>query len=86
LQEDESNNYAREHARMLGREQKMTVLTSVKVSNDFRVTIPKKIRKLLKIEEGDEIVFFTVEGMAGRVCFRKATSSYLRAQMKGGKG
>jgi AbrB family looped-hinge helix DNA binding protein len=50
----------------------MTILATVKVSKGFRVTIPKEARKLLKLEEGDEIVFFTVEQILGRVCFRKA--------------
>jgi len=51
----------------------MTVLATAKVSKGFRVTIPKEARELLELEEGDEIVFFSVEGMLGRVCFRKAT-------------
>jgi len=50
----------------------MTILANVKVSKGFRVTIPKEARELLKLEEGDEIVFFTAERMLGRVCFRKA--------------
>ena len=49
----------------------MSILATVKVSKGFRVTIPKEAREFLEIEEGDEIVFFTVEGMQGRVCFRK---------------
>ncbi len=52
----------------------MTVLTTAKVSKGFRVTIPKEVRELLKLEEGDEIVFYTVEEMLTRVCFRKASS------------
>jgi AbrB family looped-hinge helix DNA binding protein len=50
----------------------MTVLTIVKVSRDFRVTIPKRVRELLELEEGDELVFFKTEGWKGRVCFRKS--------------
>ncbi len=49
----------------------MTILAAAKVSAGFRVTIPKEAREFLDMEEGDEIVFFTVEGMRGRVCFRK---------------
>ncbi len=52
----------------------MTVLATAKVSKDFRVTIPKEARELLELEEGDEIVLFTVEGKLGQVCFRKAAS------------
>ena len=52
----------------------MTILATVKVSKGFRVRIPKEARELLELEEGDEIVFFTVEEMLGRVCFRKASS------------
>lgn len=52
----------------------MTVLTIVKVSRDFRVTIPKRVRELLELEEGDELVFFKREGWKGRVCFRKSNT------------
>jgi len=50
----------------------MTVLTIVKVSQDFRVTIPKRVRELLELEEGDELVLFKTEGWKGRVCIRKS--------------
>ena len=53
---------------------KMTILATAKISKGFRVTIPKEARKFLELEEGEEIVFFKVEGMLGRVCFRKASS------------
>ena len=49
----------------------MTVLAIAKASQDFRVTIPKEVRELLELEQGDEVVFFTVKGWKGRVCFRK---------------
>jgi len=52
----------------------MTILATVKVSKGYRVTVPKEARELLKLEEGDEIVFFTVEEMLSRVCFRKTAS------------
>jgi len=50
----------------------MAVLAIVKVRRDFRVTIPKKVRELLELKQGDEVVFFTVEDWKGRVCFRKS--------------
>jgi len=50
----------------------MTVLAIVKVSRDFRVTIPKEVRELLELGEGDELVFFKTEGWKGRVCFSKS--------------
>ncbi len=52
----------------------MSILATAKISRDFRVTIPKEVREFLELEEGEEIVFFEVEGMLGRVCFRKASS------------
>jgi AbrB family looped-hinge helix DNA binding protein len=52
----------------------MTVLTTCKVSKGFRVTIPKEARELLELTEGDEVVFFSVEEMQNRVCFRKASN------------
>lgn len=54
----------------------MTVLAIVKVGRDFRVTIPKEVRELLDLEEGDELLFFITEGWERRVCLRK---SYARA-------
>jgi AbrB family looped-hinge helix DNA binding protein len=39
----------------------MTILATAKVSKGFQVTIPKEAQELLKLEEGDEIVFFTVK-------------------------
>ncbi len=52
----------------------MTILATVKLSKGFRVTVPKEAREFLGLEEGDEIVFFTVEGNLGRVCLRKTAS------------
>lgn len=52
----------------------MTILATAKISKGFRVTIPKEAREFLEVKEGEEIVFFKVEGMLGRVCFRKASS------------
>lgn len=49
----------------------MAVLGTAKVSSDFRVTIPKKAREFLNLKEGEELVFFDVEGKPGRLCFRK---------------
>lgn len=49
----------------------MAVLATAKVSTGFRVTIPKEVRDFMGVEEGDEVVFFKVEGKRGRVYFRK---------------
>jgi AbrB family looped-hinge helix DNA binding protein len=52
----------------------MTILATAKISKGFRVTILKEAREFLELEEGEEIVFFEVEGMLSRVCLRKASS------------
>jgi AbrB family looped-hinge helix DNA binding protein len=49
----------------------MTILDTTKVGRDFRVTIPKEARELLELKEGDELVFFTIRGRKGHICFRK---------------
>jgi AbrB family looped-hinge helix DNA binding protein len=49
----------------------MAILASGKIGREFRVTLPKEVRKLLELKEGDELVFFTAEGWNERVCFRK---------------
>lgn len=51
----------------------MVVLATAKVGKDFRVTLPKEVRELLELEEGGELVFFTVEDFKKRVCFRKSS-------------
>ncbi len=50
----------------------LAVLAIVKVGRGFRVTIPKEVRKLLELEEGDELLFFKTEGWIRRVCLRKS--------------
>ncbi|RJS75486.1 AbrB/MazE/SpoVT family DNA-binding domain-containing protein [Candidatus Bathyarchaeota archaeon] len=50
----------------------MAILATAKISRDFRVTIPKEVRDMLELDAGDELVFFTVAGSKGRVCFRKS--------------
>lgn len=50
----------------------MGVLATARVGRDFRVTIPKEVRELLELEEGDELLFFIVEGWIRRVCLRKS--------------
>jgi AbrB family looped-hinge helix DNA binding protein len=52
----------------------MTILATAKVSKGFRVTIPKEARDVIGLEESDEIVFFNVEGLRNRVCFRKIST------------
>jgi AbrB family looped-hinge helix DNA binding protein len=49
----------------------MVVLAAGKVGREFRVTLPKEVRELLGLKEGDKLVFFTAEGWKGHVCFRK---------------
>jgi AbrB family looped-hinge helix DNA binding protein len=50
----------------------LAVLAIVKVGRDFRVTIPKEVRELLELEEGDELLFFKTKGWIKRVCLRKS--------------
>ena len=50
----------------------MTILAVVKISKNFRVTIPKKVRDILELEKDNEIVFFKTEGWEKRVCLRKS--------------
>ena len=50
---------------------KMTVLATTKIGQNFRVTLPQEVRDILSLSEEDEIVFYSVEGEEGRVCFRK---------------
>jgi len=50
----------------------MAVLATVKVTKDFRITIPKEVRQFLNLEVGRTLVFFTIEGRKGSVCMRKA--------------
>ena len=50
---------------------KMTILATAKIGQNFRVTLPQEVRDVLSLSEDDEIVFYSVEGEEGRVCFRK---------------
>jgi len=49
----------------------MTILAKAKVGSEFRVTFPKEIREFLDLNEGDELVFYTIKDKKGRVWFRK---------------
>ncbi|MEA2090454.1 MAG: AbrB/MazE/SpoVT family DNA-binding domain-containing protein [Thermoproteota archaeon] len=49
----------------------MTVLGTAKVSSGFRITLPKETREYLKLKEGEKLIFYTLEGKLGRICFRK---------------
>lgn len=51
----------------------MAILATANVGKDYRITIPPEVREFLKIEEGDEIIFFSVARQRGRACFRKST-------------
>lgn len=48
----------------------MAILASVKVGKNHRITIPKEVRDVLKINEGSEVIFFTTEGWKRRVGMR----------------
>jgi AbrB family looped-hinge helix DNA binding protein len=52
----------------------MVVLATTKVGVDFRVTIPKEVREYLELNKGEELVFYTIRGQKGRVCFRRSSS------------
>ncbi|MGD8566143.1 MAG: AbrB/MazE/SpoVT family DNA-binding domain-containing protein [Candidatus Bathyarchaeota archaeon] len=49
----------------------MGVIAIVKMGQDFRLTLPKEVREMLRLEKGSELVFFAVEGFKARVCIRK---------------
>ena len=49
----------------------MAVLAEAKVSKGFRITLPMAVRDFLKATEGSNLLFFTVEGMKGRVYIRR---------------
>jgi len=55
----------------------LAVLAISKVGQSFRVTIPKEVRELLELEEGDELLFFKTKGWVKHICIRK---SYARAE------
>lgn len=52
----------------------MTILATGKVGRDFRVTLPREVRTFLQLEEGEELIFFTIGERKGRVCLRKSRS------------
>ncbi len=49
----------------------MTVLAEAKVSKGFRITLPMAVRDFLGVTEGTTLLFFTIEGMKGRIGVRK---------------
>jgi AbrB family looped-hinge helix DNA binding protein len=51
----------------------MAILTTARVGRDFRITVPKEVRELLALSEGDELVFYRLGRTKGRVCFRKSS-------------
>jgi AbrB family looped-hinge helix DNA binding protein len=55
----------------------LAVLAISKVGQSFRVTIPKEVRELLELEEGDELLFFKTRGWVKHICIRK---SYTHAE------
>jgi len=50
----------------------MAILATGKVGRDFRITLPSEVRDFLDLEEGENLVFYTVGSRKGRVCLRKA--------------
>jgi len=49
----------------------MTVLAEAKVSKKYRITLPMQVRDFLNVDEGSNLIFFSVEDMKGRVCIRR---------------
>jgi len=49
----------------------MAVLATGSVGRNFRVTLPREVRDYLDLEEGEELIFYTIGDQKGRVCFRK---------------
>lgn len=49
----------------------LAVLAIVKVGQGFRITIPEEARKLLELEEGDELLVYKTKGWIKRICLRK---------------
>ena len=49
----------------------MAILASVKVTKNFRITIPKEVRDYINLDENSELIFFTVPSERGRISFRK---------------
>ncbi|UCH37325.1 MAG: AbrB/MazE/SpoVT family DNA-binding domain-containing protein [Candidatus Bathyarchaeota archaeon] len=49
----------------------MVVLTSAKIRKGYRITLPKEVREHLNLTETSEVLFFTIPGEKGRICFRK---------------
>ena len=49
------------------------IIAKAKIGKDFRLTIPKEVREYLKLEGGEELIFYVVEGLEGRVCIRRGS-------------
>ncbi|HDI52658.1 MAG TPA: AbrB/MazE/SpoVT family DNA-binding domain-containing protein [Candidatus Bathyarchaeota archaeon] len=49
------------------------IIAKAKIGKDFRLTIPKEVRGYLKLEGGEELIFYVVEGLEGRVCIRRGS-------------
>ena len=50
----------------------MAILATGKVGRDFRITLPSDVRDFLDLEEGEDLIFYTIGSQKGRVCLRKA--------------
>jgi len=51
----------------------MAILAKAKIGRDYRLTLPQEVRGFMELSEGDEIVFYSVAGQRGRVCFRRSS-------------
>lgn len=49
------------------------ILGRGKIGRGFRLTIPREVRDYLGLEEGEELIFYSIEGLEGRVCIRKGS-------------
>ncbi len=49
------------------------IIARAKIGKGFRLTIPKEVRERLNLEGGEELIFYTIEGLEGRVCIRRGS-------------
>jgi len=49
------------------------IIAKTRIGKNFRLTLPKEVREYLKLEGGEELIFYIVEGLEGRVCIRRGS-------------